>query len=418
MRRAAFLAMFLTQIRDRGALAMGFVLPALVYLIFAVIFVGAAGGTLDLRVAIADVEQSDASERFLKALLEDDQIRRLETEQALTPDDVRALVKEGRADVGLVIGESGRALAGTEPDDPRAAPVILVTEPTRAIAASVVEGLVQNAYFESLPHVVIRSVADLLTREFLALSPEQTARLDAGLKAMATTRDGTGEGETAAKTTELPFAGISARQSGVAASSVPVNVSYYAGAVAIMFLLFSSLNGASTLLEEREAGLLERLSVGPSGARALVDGKFVYLVGQGFLQASIIFLIAWLGFGLDLPAHLGPWAITTALAAWASAGLLLWFVSLCRTRAQAQTLGNILILVVSAIGGSMVPRFFMPENIQAVGWATPNTWALEAYAAIFWRGETTDAMLIPWAALGVAGLVGLILAHVTMARNG
>ena len=61
--------------------------------------------------------------------------------------------------------------------------------------------------------------------------------------------------------------------------------------------------------------------------------------------------------------------------------------SACRTRRQAQTIANTVILVLSALGGSMVPRFFMPEALQDLGWLTPNTWALEAYSGIFWRGE-------------------------------
>ena len=65
MRPAVLKAMLLGLIRDPAALAMGFVLPAAVFLIFALIFAGASGGSLAIRLAVLDLERSDASERFV-----------------------------------------------------------------------------------------------------------------------------------------------------------------------------------------------------------------------------------------------------------------------------------------------------------------------------------------------------------------
>jgi len=197
---------------------------------------------------------------------------------------------------------------------------------------------------------------------------------------------------------------------------VPTSIIYYAGAVAMLFLLFSAANGAMTVLEERESGLFDRLAAGPGGAGIILDGKFAFLVVQGFCQVTVIYLVAWLVFGVNLPGHIGPWALTTFLAAFAAAGLALLFVSLCRSKHQAQVLGNILILIISALGGSMVPRFLMPPVVQDLGWATPNTWVLEAYASIFWREEGMVDMLIPLGALALTGLVGLMLARASIRR--
>jgi ABC-2 type transport system permease protein len=85
--------------------------------------------------------------------------------------------------------------------------------------------------------------------------------------------------------------------------------------------------------------------------------------------------------------------------------------SACRTRRQAQTIANVAILVVSAVGGSMVPRFFMPPLLRDIGWLTPNTWALEAYTATFWRDEPVSAILLPWSVLLLAAGAGLLLSR-------
>ena len=99
---------------------------------------------------------------------------------------------------------------------------------------------------------------------------------------------------------ETAFDRLVERRSGFGNASVPTSISYYAGAVAIMFLLFSAMNGGLSLLQEKQNGLLARVSTGPARARPVIDGKFAFLVLQGMAQAAVIFVVAWLGFGLDL----------------------------------------------------------------------------------------------------------------------
>jgi ABC-2 type transport system permease protein len=189
------------------------------------------------------------------------------------------------------------------------------------------------------------------------------------------------------------------------------HVAYYAGAVAVLFLLFSAVHGAISLLEERESGILDRILAGPGRTGVLVNGKFLFLVAQGFVQVGVIFLIAWIVHGVDLPGHLGAWAGTTLATSGAAAGLALALAAACRTRRQAQTIANVAILILSAVGGSMVPRFFMPPLLRDLGWLTPNTWALEAYTATFWRDESVRALLLPWLVLLLAATAGLLLAR-------
>jgi ABC-2 type transport system permease protein len=189
------------------------------------------------------------------------------------------------------------------------------------------------------------------------------------------------------------------------------NIAYSAGAVAVLFLLLSAVHGAVTLFEERETGILERIIVGPGTTVVLVNGKFLYLVTQGFVQVLVIFLVAWLVHGVDLPGHWWQWTLTTLAAAAAAAGLALAITTSFTTRQQAQTFANIAVLILSALGGSMVPRFLMPRFLQDVGWVTPNAWALEAYTSIFWRDEAAIALLVPVGLLVVTAFLGLAIAQ-------
>ncbi|UCD24778.1 MAG: ABC transporter permease, partial [Gemmatimonadota bacterium] len=98
-------------------------------------------------------------------------------------------------------------------------------------------------------------------------------------------------------------------------------------------------------------------------------------------------------------------------AAAAAAGLALAITTSFTTRQQAQTFANIAVLILSALGGSMVPRFLMPRFLQEVGWTTPNAWALEAYTSIFWRDEAVTALVLPVGLLLAAAILGLLIAQ-------
>ena len=58
--------MVLSLLRDRGALAIAFLLPGVVYLIFAGIFAGAAGGDVKVQAALLDLRNDDQSTLFME----------------------------------------------------------------------------------------------------------------------------------------------------------------------------------------------------------------------------------------------------------------------------------------------------------------------------------------------------------------
>lgn len=408
MRRGVLRAMALGLLRDPGALAMSFVLPIAFFLVFAAIFAGAGGAQFRLKLAVADEVGSEASRRLVRALGADPAF---DAAAPAASAEVREAVRLGRADVGLVVRRNGAELG--ELGGLRPAPLVVVVDPARAVAARMAAGLVQKAYFRALPDLALGGVARLIETDMVTLDDAQKADLAKGLAELkADALEAEAKGRPAPSAVEDLFeeeavAGRGARQN---------HVAYYAGAVAILFLLFSSVHGALSLHDERDSGLLDRILAGPAGMGALVGGKFLFLVAAGFVQVGVIFMVAWLGYGVDLPGHLAGYGLVTLAAATSASGLALLLTAACETKRQAQTLANVSILILSAVGGSMVPRFFMPAWAQQAGWATPTAWALEAYTALFWRDEPVTAVLVPVAVLFASGLAGAGLARVLARR--
>jgi ABC-2 type transport system permease protein len=258
----------------------------------------------------------------------------------------------------------------------------------------------------------MRGVAGFLDAELVTLTDEQRRALDAGLADMR--RDALASG--GATPADAGLEDLFETETAVGGIAGQNHVAYSAGAVAVLFLFFSTVHGALSLHDERASGVVDRALAGPGGLRPLVLGKLAFLSVQGFAQVGLLFAAAWVVHGVDLPGRFAGFALVTAAASAAAAALALVLVAACRTRRQAQTIANVAILVRSAVGGSMVPRFFMPPLLQRVGWLPPTTWAVEAYAGVFWRGDGLAALAVPVGLLAAAAALATAAALALTAR--
>ncbi len=379
--------------RDRGALIMTFVLPPLVFLIFSSVFAGTTGDDIQLKLAVADTARTADSGRLAAALAASPEVR---AEPAATADEVRRRVKAGQADAGLVI-RADPASAGK--------PFLIVADPSRAVAAPLAQARVQQVLAAALPDVALRRTVVQLEPALGGYSDEQVENADSAAAVLRATPPKAGDD-----------GGFFEREAVKDARTGGGVIAYYAGAVMILFALFSAMQGALGLMDEQSTGVADRLLAGVAGMGPVISGKFLFLIGQGLIQAAAIFATAQLVYGVAVVQHAALWLPTTLAASACAAGVALGLVSVCRTRDQAQMLSTFVILVLAAIGGSMVPRFLMPPWLQAVGWFTPHAWTIEAYQAILWRDAGIGAVYKGWCVLTAAGLAGLALAQTSARR--
>jgi ABC-2 type transport system permease protein len=347
--------------RDRVAQALTFLLPIIFFSIFASVF-GEQGEprTSRIRVAVVDEDQSEFSRRILAGLQEEDGLRVRTTAQddgggaALDRAAAERLVRNGGVPVAVVIPKGiGAAFAdrGFAPGGPT---VHLLADPSDPIAPQMVTGLLQKVTMTAAPDLMMRGGLNQFERHAGALTPQQRAAVDEWLPRLRQE---------------------SSAQMGQAGAGHGV-----------MFLLFSSVGGAGgVLLEEVESGTLERLLATRAGMTHLLVGKWLFLTLVGCAQLVIMFLWGRIAFDLPLFTHLPGFAVMTIVTAAAASALGLVLAALARTRAQLSGFSTILILTMSALGGSMFPRFLMSETMQKLGLLTFNGWALDGYLKVFWR---------------------------------
>jgi ABC-type Na+ efflux pump permease subunit len=154
---------------------------------------------------------------------------------------------------------------------------------------------------------------------------------------------------------------------------------------AIMMLLFSVTGMGASLLDEKQEGTLKKLLYSPMHPNNILFGKMVSANVISIMQLSIMFIYAKLIFGLDLINHLLSLVLMIVATAYACSSFGVFLASFAKSRQQVQGLSTLIVLIMSCIGGSMVPIFMMPAFMQKISVFSVNYWGIQGFYDIFWR---------------------------------
>jgi len=154
---------------------------------------------------------------------------------------------------------------------------------------------------------------------------------------------------------------------------------------AVMMLLFSVAGIGGSLLDEKQEGMLKKLLCSPLHPDYILFGKLVFANIISIIQLIIMFVYAWLIFGLDIMHHLPSLILIIFTIAFACSGFGVVLASFAKTRQQVQGFSTIIVLVMSGIGGSMIPVFAMPEIMQKIAVVSVNYWGIQGIYDIFWK---------------------------------
>ncbi|MDA1307313.1 MAG: ABC transporter permease [Acidobacteria bacterium] len=298
--------------------------------------------------------------------------------RSLTRADAEALVRAGTLPVAVVLPKGIGGASLFAPSDDAAVSVQLLADVSDPVAPHVVGGLLQKVAFTAAPATMALEGMGMFEKYGGPMTPEQKKVFDDWQASGGGLASGDGQSD-AEMGIPIEIVNVLKPDQGNTAT-----VSFYAAGIGVMFLLFSCVGAGGTLLEEEEAGTLDRLIGSRAGMTGVLMGKWVFLVLLGVAQLTIMFGWGAVMFGLPLLDHLPGFFIMTAATACAAAGFGLVLATISRTRAQLSGMSTILILSMSAVGGSMFPRFLMSDTMQQFGLVAFNAWALDGYLKVFW----------------------------------
>jgi ABC-2 type transport system permease protein len=381
---------------DKRAVILTFVVPIALISLFALAFGGQTSREArPARLVIADEDNTDQSNRIIHELdsMEEFSVAVIPLEAA------EALVKKGDESSVLVLhkGVKDSIEAGAT------APIEFKYDEAKSAEIGILKGALIG---KLIGLVSIKSMEKKAVSDFNAQNPQ----LDSVSRKRIIgeiSKNFSGDGSKDMQESMLTSTPLVAEK-----ETSPGLVQAVAG-TAIMMLLFSVVGMGASLLDEKQEGTLKKLLYSPLTPNDILFGKMISSNVISSFQLLIMFVYAWIVFGLDIFQNIPSLIVMIVATAFACSSFGVFLASFAKSRQQVQGLSTLIILVMSAVGGSMIPMFLMPLWMQRVAVVSVNYWGIQGFYDIFWRKlSITDPTFL--VRVFVLFLIGFILNFIAM----
>ena len=347
--------------RDRSAYIMGIVGPlALVFILNGTL--GAVDEAAAFELGFVDEDGGEVAEGF-RALLTD-----IEAEGIieLTVTDDRAaldrLVDDGELAAGFAVPagftqaiEQGGSAEITVVGDPGSSVAVDVAEAIAATFASEVDyvSVATGSVLAAAGGDVAPGAADEVAAEALAVAPP--------IGLAPTDAEGRGS----------DFA------------------SYYAVSLSVFFLFVTVQFGVLSLMEEREAGTLNRIVVAPIPPAAVLLGKMVSSLVIGVVTMVVLAAATTVVVGASWGS---PLAVSVLIVAGVVSALALAVAvaAVAKTAEQASAYASIAALVLGMLGGTFFQISRTSGLLATVSYASPHRWLLDGFRDVSYGAGIAD----------------------------
>jgi ABC-2 type transport system permease protein len=192
-----------------------------------------------------------------------------------------------------------------------------------------------------------------------------------------------------------------------------INLNFFAPNIAVVFLFIGSGLGMRSLLMERSAGTLARITAAPVRPTQIVLGKLLAIFLTGMATIFVIWVVTTYGFGADWGNLFGVLLMAIGATA-AMCGIGVFLTSLAKTEQQAFGITLLVGLFLALVGGNLLPSGSLPDAFQVLALGTPNGWALVGFGRLDQLGEPASSIIGPFVILLIIAVVagGLAMTRV------
>lgn len=408
-------------LRDREALAILFIMPAIFVLIMSLALQDAfreQGGGVQFTILIVNKDGDETGTRLIDAFNKSKNFS-VSTDSTVNREDLEQKIRQGEFQFAIYVDKDTTRLAleraqqelrlSSRKGKPRVdeIPVYLLADPA-----------VRGDYRSLVASIINRVLQGIETRLML----QAFAKFRDQVAAMSSVPIPKPP-EQASLFLEVKDPYLDRHHNGPIPTSVQQNAPGW-GLLAMFFLVIPL---ASTLAREHQEGSLVRLQVMTAPTSMILLGKIVpYLVINQIQIALILFEGVYLlpvlgGEQLVLGSHPEAIIVLSLCVSLAAVGYGLLVAAFARTPEQATIFGATSVLVLGALGGIMVPKMVMPPVMQDMTLISPLAWALDGFLDIFVRGASVSGILDKAGALillsAICLLIGIVRFNYRLRHN-
>lgn len=399
-------------LRDRAGFFFTFFFPLLMAVFFGTIFSGDGEGGRALSVFVVDEDSTSGSAEFIEALKRSDALNVEITGRANAETQVRLGKRVAYIVIKKGFGEARDRLFWGE-----APTVELGVDPARKAEAGLIGGVLMKHASERLQEVFSdpSTMRRTLSQAIDSLNSSETKDFAGREKLsrfltefdyfLSDTLSGATNG-AADSTRHQALVPLRIEQADVIRERTgPQNaydVSFPQGIVWGMIGCAAAFG--ISLVIERTRGTLVRLRIAPISRAQILAGKALACFTTTIFISISLLLIAFLFFGV-VPGSLLHTLMAVVSVSVAFVGIMMLLAVLGKTERSAGGIGWAALLVMSMMGGGMIPLFVMPSWMQTVSDFSPIKWSILALEGALWRHFSLVEMLPPCAILLSVGVV-------------
>jgi ABC-2 type transport system permease protein len=178
--------------------------------------------------------------------------------------------------------------------------------------------------------------------------------------------------------------------------------------ILVLFSLLGLSLVSIAILTERTWHTWDRLRATPARAGEMLLGKAIPAFATFALQQSVVICFGVIAFGLHVAS---PGLMAVAVTSWALAllGIGGTLGAVLRSQSELNTAYDIGGVLLSALGGAMVPLASLPAWARAIAPVSPGYWAMSALRSAL-LGQTAPTLRAACVLLAIAAATGTLAA--------
>ncbi len=360
-------------LRDRSATGILLAMPMLLIVILGSALGNLAANISKIPVAIVNQDEGEVGARIADAYFTDAALTELFLAKRMRdPNAARAEVERGDLAGVLVVPHDFTRRLNTG----KSSALLVYTDPGRQISGTVFRSVAEGVSTQVSAASIAARTAAYYAKDLRVSDPGFISGV-IGKAVQSASETGTLEAvkleeATASRGKEIPM------------------VSYYAGGMSAMFIMFGAMFGAFSLVRERDDWTLPRMMMTPATKMDIVGGKMLGVFMVGITQFAVLYAFTS-AIGVQWGDPVALWAIAISLVA-AATGMSILIAAVGKTTRSVSGLAQIVIQFMAAVGGSFFPVSQFPAWLQPLHYFSVNGWAIDGILEVMRGGGITSVV--------------------------